>query len=50
MHCDQLVGVEVEMIKLLAVGFQLLWRERWNVVKGGGLFAVAVLVVRLITP
>jgi hypothetical protein len=36
----------------LAVGFQQaargLWRERWNVVMGGGLFAVAVLVMRLI--
>lgn len=38
------------MMKRLAVGFQLLWRERWNVVMGGGLVTVAVLVMRLITP
>ena len=50
MHCDQLVGVEVEMMKHLAVGFQLLWRERWNVVMGGGLVTVAVLVARWLTP
>ena len=32
----------------LAIGFQLLWRERWNVVMGSGLFAVAVLLMMLI--
>lgn len=36
------------MIKRLAVGFQLLWRERWNAVMGGGLFGLVVVVVKLL--
>ena len=48
MHCDRLVGLEGEMIKRLAVGFQLLWRERWNAVMGGGLFGVGGVVGKLL--
>ena len=45
-------GERQERMKESAISFQRsavkLWRERWNVVMGGGLFGVLVLIVKLL--
>jgi hypothetical protein len=41
--------MEVSM-KRLAIGFQLFWNQRWNVLAGGVLAGVVVLIVKLLTP